>query len=98
MRLIQKQLTFKGKTAFVTSAGSGLGSAIADTLATSGLTVAIADLNEDAINTKVDELRTNGGNALPYMLDVSDGEAVEAAIEDFHKPQVGSTTSSTMPA
>ncbi|MDF1680366.1 SDR family NAD(P)-dependent oxidoreductase [Ponticaulis sp.] len=83
------ELTFNGKTAFVTGAGSGLGSAIADTLATSGLTVAIADLNEDAINAKVDEIRANGGNALPYKLDVSDAEAVEAAIEDFRKAAGG---------
>lgn len=83
------EITFKGKTAFVTGAGSGLGSAIADTLATSGLTVAIADLNEDAINTKADDIRAQGGNALSYTLDVSDGEAVEAAIEDFRKTAGG---------
>lgn len=83
------ELTFKGKTAFVTGAGSGLGSAIADVLATSGLTVAIADLNEDAIHSKVDDIRANGGNALPYKLDVADAEAVEAATEDFRKAAGG---------
>lgn len=83
------KLDFSGKTAIVTGAGSGLGAAIADALSAAGLTVAVADLNEDAVNAKVEEIRANGGNALPYIADVSDAEAVENLINDVKQSAGG---------
>ena len=42
------QITFSGKTALVTGAGSGIGEAIARGLAASGAKVLVQDLNREA--------------------------------------------------
>jgi NAD(P)-dependent dehydrogenase (short-subunit alcohol dehydrogenase family) len=74
------EISFTGKTAIVTGAASGIGAAIARTLAASGATVVVADLERDAAERTCAAIREAGGTALPCAADVSDPEQVAAMI------------------
>jgi len=73
-------LTFTGKTAIVTGGASGIGAAVVDELAAGGATVIVADLKSEATAAKVAEVEKAGGKALPFALDVSKPEEVEALV------------------
>lgn len=66
-----------GSTFLVTGAGSGLGAATAEHLASLGANVVIADLNEEAA---VAVARPLGERARHHRTDVSDADSVTAAI------------------
>lgn len=70
--------TLKGKVALVTGAGSGIGKAIAATLAAAGAAVAITDLNGKAAEAVASEINASGGNAIGVPMHVADEEAVAA--------------------
>lgn len=73
-----------GKTALVTGGSSGIGRAIAVTLAKAGAKIAIGDLTDqprEGGTTTVQEVEAAGGSALYVELDVTDPAAVDAAIE-----------------
>ncbi|MGO8183040.1 SDR family NAD(P)-dependent oxidoreductase, partial [Rhizobium leguminosarum] len=53
-------LGLKGKTALVLGAGGGLGGAIAKTLAVEGARIAVADINREAAEKTVTDIRTAG--------------------------------------
>lgn len=63
--------------AIVTGAASGIGRATARTLATKGLEVAVADVEESGGRATVEQ--TPGARA--FVLDVSDGDSIEAFAE-----------------
>ncbi len=69
---------FKGRTAFVTGGGSGIGHAIATTLAMRGASVAVADVDLASAERTVREL---AGEGLAVACDVGDSASVEAAVE-----------------
>ena len=66
----------KGKTAIVTGGAAGIGFAIAAALKQHGVTVAIADLNEDKARAAATEL---GNGAVGVAIDVRNRASVEAA-------------------
>ncbi|NTV11254.1 MAG: 3-hydroxybutyrate dehydrogenase [Zoogloea sp.] len=70
-----------GKVAVVTGAASGIGKAIAQTLARAGASVAIADLKPDAAQAVADEIEAAGGRALGVGMDVSDEAAVDQGVD-----------------
>lgn len=70
-----------GKTAVVTGAASGIGRAIAFTLADAGAAVAIADLNQAGADAVAAEIRAKGGKAIGIAMDVTDEEAVDSGID-----------------
>lgn len=69
------------KVALVTGAGQGIGKAIALRLARDGFAVAIADYNSETANAVAQEIKRGGGEALAVTVDVSDRDAVFAAVE-----------------
>lgn len=72
----------KGKNAVVTGGGSGIGRAIAHTLAAASAAVSILDFNLDGAQTVVDEIAQKGGTAQCFNCDVSDAKSVKHAFDD----------------
>jgi NAD(P)-dependent dehydrogenase (short-subunit alcohol dehydrogenase family) len=83
---------FKGQTAIITGAGSGLGRATALRLATEGAAVACLDVAADSAEATAAAIREAGGNAGAYRVDVSDPASVRAAVsaaaQDLGRPSV----------
>ncbi|UGQ13174.1 SDR family oxidoreductase [Yinghuangia sp. ASG 101] len=67
-----------GRAALVTGAAGGIGSAVAQALATAGAAVLVSDLNGDAAETVAAKIRAGGGKADSAALDVTDREAAGA--------------------
>jgi NAD(P)-dependent dehydrogenase (short-subunit alcohol dehydrogenase family) len=74
--------SFEGKVALVTGAASGIGLATARAFATSGATVVLADVREDAVRSAVAELNAQGHKALAITCDVADDVQIEAMVEE----------------
>jgi NAD(P)-dependent dehydrogenase (short-subunit alcohol dehydrogenase family) len=76
-----------GKVAVVTGAASGMGRAFAQRFAEEGMRVVLADVERDALDRAVAELRSAGNPALGVPTDVSSRDAVErlaaAALDAF---------------
>jgi 3-oxoacyl-[acyl-carrier protein] reductase len=68
------------RTAIVTGAARGIGAAIATRLAHDGCAVAVIDLNENDTAATVDAITAAGGRAIGIGADVSDADAVAAAV------------------
>ncbi|HEX7872297.1 MAG TPA: SDR family NAD(P)-dependent oxidoreductase [Sphingobium sp.] len=68
----------KGRVALVTGAGSGIGRATALLFAGEGAHVAMADIDGDAVRETA--AMAEDCIALPFALDITDGDAVEAAV------------------
>ena len=79
---------FKGKTAIVTGAASGIGEAIALELAASGAFVIVSDLTEESCANPVATILDRGGKAAAFAADVADPEAMKALV-DFAEAQTG---------
>ncbi|AHH95598.1 3-oxoacyl-ACP reductase FabG [Kutzneria viridogrisea] len=69
------------RVAIVTGAARGIGAATAKRLAADGLAVAVLDLDESATKATVEAIEQAGGRAIGVGADVSDAEAVQAAVE-----------------
>jgi meso-butanediol dehydrogenase / (S,S)-butanediol dehydrogenase / diacetyl reductase len=68
------------KSAFVTGAGSGIGRATALRLAQGGAAVGAFDRDEGGVEAVVEEVKASGGQAIGVVGDVTDGEALAAAV------------------
>jgi NAD(P)-dependent dehydrogenase (short-subunit alcohol dehydrogenase family)/pimeloyl-ACP methyl ester carboxylesterase len=62
----------------ITGAGSGIGRETAFAFARKGAEVVVSDIDEAAAKETAAEIAARGGLAHPYVLDVSDADAVEA--------------------
>lgn len=71
---------FTGKVAIVTGGASGIGEAIARTLAAGGAKVVVADLNADAARATAEALVAAGGTASAFAVDVAEADQVEAMV------------------
>ena len=74
-----KDLT--GKAAVVTGGASGIGLGIARALAGAGMRVAIADVEDTALERARASLEESGGDVLPVRVDVTDRDALAAAAD-----------------
>jgi len=68
---------FKGKTAVVTGAASGIGRGIARTLARAGMNLALADIEAAPLDEVRREIEALGAKALALVTDVSDRAQVQ---------------------
>jgi NAD(P)-dependent dehydrogenase (short-subunit alcohol dehydrogenase family) len=71
---------FSGKQAIVTGAGSGIGAALTRALVAAGTDVLCTDIDGDAAEATAGTA-TGPGTATPARLDVTDAEAVQAAVD-----------------
>ncbi len=69
---------FEGKVAVVTGAASGIGRGLAQRFAEEGMRVVLADVEVDALEAAVAELRTAGHEVRGEQVDVSRQESVDA--------------------
>lgn len=74
-------LSFKGKSVLVTGAAAGIGAAVAQAFAQAGARVAVADL--EPCDGTLHGLAALGGEAMDARLDITDADAVEAALADI---------------
>ncbi|SFR80068.1 NAD(P)-dependent dehydrogenase, short-chain alcohol dehydrogenase family [Mitsuaria sp. PDC51] len=72
-------MNLTGQAALVTGAGSGLGEAVARTLAAQGVRVALLDINEAGARRVADELGAD--RALALRCDITDAASVTAALD-----------------
>jgi NAD(P)-dependent dehydrogenase (short-subunit alcohol dehydrogenase family) len=72
-------VTFVGKQAIVTGAGSGIGAALCRALGAAGADVVCTDIDGEAAERTASSL---GGRARSARLDVTDAAAVQAAVDD----------------
>ncbi|WP_336964599.1 SDR family NAD(P)-dependent oxidoreductase [Acinetobacter pittii] len=73
---------FIGKTALVTGAGGGIGSATARRLAEEGATVIVADAVSETAEKTVSTIIKQGGKAETLVFDLTNGNACRQAIAD----------------
>lgn len=72
---------FKGKVAVITGAGSGFGREFALLGAELGMSLVLADVQAEALETVSKELESSGANVLARVVDVSDAAQVDALAE-----------------
>ena len=66
-----KPISFDGKTAVITGAGSGMGLLTSKELARTGAAVVMCDINGEALAKAADEINAaGGGTAIPLVVDV----------------------------
>jgi len=82
------KVDLSGKCALVTGASSGFGRRFAQVLAANGARVYAAARRLDQLETLVEEIAAEGGEALAVQLDVSSEAAVAAAVEQMPKVDI----------
>ncbi|MBR3967580.1 MAG: SDR family oxidoreductase [Clostridia bacterium] len=75
------ELDFTGKVAVITGAGSGMGLLASQKFAESGASVAMLDINENAINEEAEKLKAEGYSVLPIKCDVREFDEIKAAVD-----------------
>ncbi|MBQ0865657.1 SDR family NAD(P)-dependent oxidoreductase [Streptomyces sp. RK75] len=92
---------FTGQVVLITGAGSGMGLAAARAFAASGAAVALADIDENAIDAATRDLTDAGHQALALVCDVSDEDqaaaAVDRAVETFGRLDMAYNNAGIMP-
>lgn len=79
------QLELQGKVALVTGGGSGIGEAAAKKLAAAGARVVALGRTDDELTDVVNEMRSQGGQAISLVADISDAAAMEQAYRRVEK-------------
>jgi len=83
---MEKELNrFKGKTAVVTGAGSGIGRAIAVRLAEEGADVCLLDVNEQGLKETAAAVTTFSGKAVRIKCDMSAMTDIAAAVDTLFR-------------
>lgn len=71
-------MELQGKVAVITGGASGMGRAFADRFARAGMRVVLADIEQEALDTAVQELRATGAEAIGVRTDVSSETQMKA--------------------
>jgi NAD(P)-dependent dehydrogenase (short-subunit alcohol dehydrogenase family) len=72
----------EGQVALVVGGGSGIGQASAEALAAHGARVIVADARLEGANQTIGRIRAAGGEAEAAQIDILEGTAVRALVED----------------
>ncbi len=72
-----------GKTALITGSGQGIGLAIAEGLANAGARIILNGRRPEPLEDAARRLRADGADVLTSVFDVTDVEAVRAAVDGF---------------
>lgn len=70
-------MRLKEKVAIVTGGGRGIGAATAEKFASEGAKVVVADVNSSEIEERVSAIKRNGGEAIGFLVDVTNREQVD---------------------
>ncbi|NGO80115.1 SDR family oxidoreductase [Streptomyces sp. YC504] len=85
-------MDLQGKVAVVTGSGRGLGLGYAQALAAAGAAVVVNDIDQEAVDSAVAAIRSQGGTAAGVVAAVGDSESaerlVQAAVEEFGRLDV----------
>lgn len=73
---------FEGRTAFVTGGSRGIGRQLAERFASEGASVAIIDVNEEALASAEKELKEKGYSVYAKNASVTDRQQIESAMEE----------------
>ena len=73
------------KVAFITGGAGYIGTATAITLAKAGIAVAVGDINREAVDKVVNQIRENGGEAIGLVYDVTNSAEVNEAVDETVK-------------
>ena len=76
---------FKGKTAVVTGAASGIGLALSELFLARGMNVVMADVETETLQIAARQLDKAGGAILAVTADVSDASAVDALADAAYR-------------
>lgn len=76
-------MRLQGKIALITGGARGIGFAIATALSREGATIAIADINVQGANEAAAKLKSFGGQAHGFAVNVADQRSVETMMKDI---------------
>jgi NAD(P)-dependent dehydrogenase (short-subunit alcohol dehydrogenase family) len=74
-------MRLQNKVAVVTGAASGMGKSIAILYGKEGAKVVVSDINLDAANLTVEEIKSNGGEAIAILANVAKEEDIQNLID-----------------
>jgi 3-oxoacyl-[acyl-carrier protein] reductase len=74
-------MRLKGKVAIITGAGQGIGHATAIKFAQEGAKVALCDINRPSVDAAVEEIIASGGQALGFVVDVTEKQSIARMVE-----------------
>ncbi len=80
-RLSKLSRSINGSVAIITGAASGMGRATAHLFADEGARLAIIDINTSALESVAEEVKSVGAEVLALTVDLTDRDAVTAAIQ-----------------
>jgi 3-oxoacyl-[acyl-carrier protein] reductase len=80
-RLSKLSRSIRDQVAIVTGAASGMGRATAHLFADEGAKVAVADVVASGVDAVVNEIRSAGGDAEGYVVDVKSKKAIEQLVD-----------------
>ena len=78
---ILNSFSLEGKVAWITGASYGIGFAIATAYAEAGATIVFNDINQELVDKGLASYQEKGIEAKGYVCDVTDEDAVKAAVE-----------------
>ncbi len=74
--------TLQGKVITICGAGSGIGAATARIAAQRGASLSLCDINQEALDRTIKELKEAGANVIGTRVDISQSDSVDAWIAD----------------
>ena len=76
-------MRLKGKVSIITGGASGIGKATVLKFAQEGAIVAVCDLNQEAIDATVNEVKAAGGEAVGYIVNVTNKSQINDMVGDL---------------